>query len=101
MKEELKAELQTNVENLIYIFFNLWTSPNSLAFITIIIYYCDKAYKNRTRLITFRRLRGNHFGENMAAFFTEIIKKYGFKNRLGYFVTDNIKSNDVCIDYIF
>src|SRR6266536_1589651 len=97
MKEKLKA----NIKSLVYIFFNLWTSPNSLAFIAIIIYYCDKVYKNRTRLIILRRLRGSYFGENIAVLLTEIIREYGFENRLGYFVTDNVAFNDVCIDYIF
>jgi len=66
----------------------------------VVIHYCDKAYKNRTRLITLRRFRGSHSGENMTALFIEIIKKYGFEDRLGYFIADNVKSNDVCIDLI-
>ncbi len=51
-------------------------------------------------MITLRRLRENHFGENMTTLLTEIIRKYDFENRLEYFVTDNTKSNDVYIDYI-
>ncbi len=67
----------------------------------VIIHYCDKIYKNRTRLIAFRRLRGSHSGENMITLLTQIIREYGFEDRLGYFVTNNTESNDVCIDYIF
>ena len=66
----------------------------------VVIHYCDKTYKNRTHLITLRRLRGSHSGENMAALLIEIIKKYGFEDRLGYFIADNVESNDVCIDLI-
>jgi len=36
----------------------------------------------------------------MAALLIEIIKKYGFEDRLGYFIADNVESNDVCIDLI-
>ncbi len=66
----------------------------------VVIYYCDKIYKNRTRLIALRRFRGSHSEENIAALLIEIIKKYGFEDRLGYFIADNVKSNDVCIDLI-
>ncbi len=37
----------------------------------------------------------------MAALLIEIIKEYGFEDRLGYFIADNVESNDVCIDLIF
>ena len=66
----------------------------------VVIYYCDKIYKNRTRLITLKRLRGSYSRENITALFIEIIKEYGFEDRLEYFIADNVKSNDVCIDLI-
>src|SRR6266511_4354638 len=66
----------------------------------VVIYYVDKFYKVRTRLIALRYLHGGHDGENQVILLMEIIKKYGLKNLFGYFVSDNAISCDTAIDAI-
>ncbi len=53
-----------NVQSLIHVFFNLWISPNSLAFITVVIYFVNNNYKVCIRFIALRRLHGGYDGEN-------------------------------------
>jgi hypothetical protein len=74
-KVAMIADLQSNINNVVLVFFDLWISPNSLAFITVIIYYIYKRYKNRTRLITIKRVYGNYFEEYQIEFPIEILKK--------------------------
>jgi hypothetical protein len=66
--------------------------------ITIITHYTDLSYKNRTVLIAVKRLNENYSKENIAALLIQIIKKFGFENRLGYFITNNTNLNNVCIN---
>ncbi|KAM5353218.1 hypothetical protein ACJZ2D_016886 [Fusarium nematophilum] len=53
---------------------------------------------NRTFLLGMPQIEGRHSGENLAGRVSEIIHKYGFEGRVGYFVTDNAESNDTCLD---
>ena len=99
-KDKLIQELSSDSVSLVHVSFDLWTSPNSYAMMAVVIHYVDVEFKNRTRLIALRRLRGYHTGENMSVLLIEVIKEYGFQDRLGYFVTDNAGSNDVCIDLV-
>lgn len=99
-KAQIIKDLQSNTVSLIHVSFDLWTSPNSMAMMAVVIHYVDKTYTNCTRLIALRHLRGSHSGENMSSLLIEIIREFGFEDRLGYFVTDNAESNDVCIDFI-
>jgi len=65
---------------------------------SVVIYYIDSDYKNRTRLIDIKRLYGGHSGENQAELLVKILNEYELTDLLGYFVSDNIVLNDVCID---
>ncbi len=94
------ADVRYNAQNLIHVFFNLWTSPNSLAFITVVIYYINNNYKIRTRFIILRRLHGDYNRENQARNLMEILKEYEFVDLVGYFVINNIGSNDTCINCV-
>jgi hypothetical protein len=67
----------------------------------VIAHYVDKFFQNVTRFIVLRNLRGNHFGENIATLLIEIIRDFEIENLLGYFVIDNVESNDMCIEFLF
>jgi hypothetical protein len=58
----------------------------------------DDTYTVQTRLISLRRLRGSHFSENMASVIAEIIDGYSIVSKLGFFVLNNVKSNDTCVE---
>ncbi len=68
---------------------------------TVVIYYINGFYKNRIRFIALRQLYGSYYKENQAEFFIQIIKEFDFADRLGYFITNHVGSNDTYIDYIF
>jgi len=92
------AELRLNIRNFIHVSFDLWTSQNSLIFMLVMIHYIDSNYKNRTRLISMRRLYGDHSRKNQVALLLEILNNYKLNNLLGYFVSDNTTINDGYID---
>jgi len=97
-KAALIADVRHNAQSLIHVSFNLWTSPNSLAFMAVVIHYIDNNYKVRTRLIALRRLHEDHNGKNQARLLVEIFKKYELADLVSYFVTNNTGSNDTCIN---
>lgn len=98
-KRELRRELRAARSN-IHISFDLWTSPNCYAIIAIVAHYIDSNGKRQAKLIALRSLDGEHTGENMAALLLKVFREYKIGSRIGFFITDNASSNDVCIDLV-
>jgi hypothetical protein len=99
-KKLLKVEIFSNSVSKIYLSFDLWTLPNCISLIGVVAHYADNIFKNRTIMIALKRLHEAHFGENMGSLLIEIINDFDFKERLRYFVTNNINSNDTCVYHI-
>jgi hypothetical protein len=66
----------------------------------VVAHYANNTFKNRTVMIALKRLYEAHSGENMGYLLIEIINDFDLKERLKYFVTNNISSNDTCVHYI-
>jgi hypothetical protein len=98
-KRELRRELRAARSN-IHISFDLWTSPNCYAIMAIVAHYIDSNGKRQAKLIAFRSIDGEHTGENMAALLLKVFREYKIGSRIGFFITDNASSNDVCIDLV-
>ena len=81
----------------IFILFNLWISPNCLAILGVIAHFIDKTGKRRTAVLALREIEGEHLGENMADVLLHIFNDYKITGRIGFFMADNVSSNDVCI----
>jgi hypothetical protein len=81
----------------IHISFDLWTSPNHLAFISIFGHYIDHKKNTKSRLLAFRRQPGQHYGQNIAVTVNEVIQGWGFRHKVGVAVCDNASSSDTCI----
>lgn len=96
-KALLKGELQVALSS-IHLSFDLWSSPNAYAIVSIYSHFIDKRGRRRTELLAFRRLFGDHGGVNQAATLLEVIREYEIESRIGYFVCDNAKSNDTAVD---
>ncbi|KAI8650877.1 Dimer-Tnp-hAT domain-containing protein [Fusarium keratoplasticum] len=64
-KAAVKEELDKAITQ-VHISFDLWTSPNRLAFISIFGHYIDQSNLYQSRLLAFRRQIGSHAGENIA-----------------------------------
>jgi hypothetical protein len=84
----------------IHVSFDLWTSPNSLAFCAVVAHFLDKDLKNRSILIGLPRVKGCHSGENIAEAVIAVLSKMIDISKLGYFCTDNATTNDVAIRII-
>jgi hypothetical protein len=98
-KKLLKSEIHAESINLFHVSFDLWTAPNVIPLIAVVIHYTDQGFKNRTKLIALKCLEKNHSGENMASLLIQILREFDIQERLGYFMTDNASSNDLCIDF--
>jgi len=98
-REKVKEEMETAISN-IHISFDMWTSPNYLAMISIFAHYLDKEGIRRNRLIAFKRVLGAHTGENQAALIVETLHEYNITGKTRYFMSDNANNNDACVDQV-
>ena len=96
-KERLKQDMREAHSN-ISISFDLWTSLNYLAILSVVAHFIDKEGKRRSAVLGLREVIGEHSGENMAEVLLQIFKDYRISGRIGYFMADNATSNDNCID---
>jgi hypothetical protein len=93
---QIIADLAT-ARSRIHVSFDLWTAPNGLALIGVVVHYLDKDFVNRSYLIALRRLKGAHSGENIAEAIAPVLLEMGIMPKLGYFIADNDARNDTCI----
>jgi hypothetical protein len=97
-KERVKTSL-AQAKSVIHISFDLWTSGNNMAFLGVVAHYLDETFTARSLLIALRQLSGPHSGENQSFLLVEIIKEFRFEQRLGYFISDNVTSNDSAVNF--
>jgi hypothetical protein len=93
-------EILSNSVSKIYISFDFWTSPNYISLMGVVAHYTDNIFKNRTIMIALKRLYETYSGENMGFLLIEIINDFDLKERLGYFITNNVSSNDTCVYHV-
>lgn len=98
-KEKIKEEMRTSISN-IHVSFDMWTSPNCLAMLSVFAHYLDKDGVRRNRLLGFRRVLGAHTGENQASIIVEVLHEYEIASKIRYFMCDNASSNDTCVDTV-
>jgi hypothetical protein len=99
-KQAVIGELQDALTS-IHISFDLWTSPNRLAFIAVFTHFLDVRQQYQRRLIAFRRQLGAHSGENIAQTLCDVIQDWGFGSRLGVAICDNAGNNDTCLQLLY
>ena len=85
----------------IHLSFDLWTSPNNIAFLGVNAHFINKNFTSQNRLIGLRRQRGVHSGENIAANLEALLKSWGLSSQVGVFVTDNASNNDKCLEFLY
>lgn len=98
-KQLVKAELQTSRSN-INLSFDVWTSASYVAYLRVVCHFIDDKYQNQTLLLGFRRVIGADSGANQAEQILSLIQEYEITSKLGYFVLNNISSNDTCVGQI-
>lgn len=85
----------------IHISFDLWTSPNHLAFIAVFAHFLSSKQQYTSRLIAFRRHPGAHSGEHMSNTLQDILQAWDIPSKLGVIVCDNASNNDTCLQAIY
>jgi hypothetical protein len=80
--------------------FDLWTSPNSIAFLAVFCHFVDHKKTLQSRLLAFPAIAGSHSGENTAVSMALIVAKFGLTTQLGYLQSDNAETNDSCAKYL-
>lgn len=99
-KRHVEGEL-SDAQTSIHVSFDLWTSPDRLAFIAIFGHFLDQEYRQQNRLIGFRPQFGPHDGEDIADTLEEVIRDWEIDSRLGVAVCHNTPSNDTCLQSLF
>lgn len=93
-KTKLKEDL-ASAGSRVHISFDLWTSPNHLSLMAVVGHYLDKQLQSQTRLLSLKRLEGDHGGKNQARLILQVLQDYSLdKNKLGCLVGDNASSNN-------
>src|SRR5271155_1045869 len=93
-KNDTREQL-SQAQSQIHLLFDLWTSPfRNFAVLSIVAYFLYKNNKNTALLLSLCRNRDSYNGENMGKLVLEILKEYKIQNCFGYFVLDNVSSND-------
>src|SRR5437667_10090643 len=96
-KERLKQDMQEAHSN-ISISFDLWTSSNYLAILSIISHFINKDSKQCIAILRLCELIGEYLGKNIADVLLQIFKDYNINGQIGYFMADNASSNNTCIN---
>jgi hypothetical protein len=82
----------------IHFSFDLWSSPNGYAMLTVVAYFVSDYYSVKAPLLSLRPLEGPHSGENQAQAFRSTLTSYNIEaDVVGCFVLDNAYNNDTCL----
>lgn len=91
-------EVLRRSKSVIHISFDLWSAQgNSLAMLGIVAHYLDQWNVSQSLLIALRQLNGDHSGFNQSKTLVAVIKEFDLADRLGYFISDNVGSNDYAV----
>lgn len=91
--------MEKNLSN-INLSFDFWTSGNFKSYMAIVAHFINETHINHTLIIGLRQVLGQHSKANQADILLQVICDYNITDKLGYFVLDNIESNNVCVDLL-
>lgn len=99
-KQRLREGLQ-HARSRISISFDLWASPNPYAILGVIAMWIDATGMRRVTVLGMRRIYGEHTGDNLGSVVLELIKEFNIvEDQIGYFMLDNVSSNDTGVEFI-
>jgi hypothetical protein len=83
----------------IHISFDLWTSPGgALALYAVVAHYLNQSLQAKSLLLGLKEVKGSHLGENLAASYLPVIEDFELEEKIGYFISDNVGSNDLAVE---
>ena len=96
----IMAEILRTARSRIHLSFDLSTSPNCKALLTITAHWTSSSYKAQATLLAIRELEDQHTGKNISEWVYSVVKEYGIVDKLGYFVMDNADNNDTTLRWL-
>jgi len=90
----VKAQLQPTL-SFNHFTVDTWTSPNHLGLLGLVAHYTSEDGKLRHALLALQEIQEPHSGANLADAVLSIIDRYQIRNKIGYFMMDNVSSNDI------
>ncbi|KAJ3504337.1 hypothetical protein NMY22_g17960 [Coprinellus aureogranulatus] len=85
------------VEGVIHVSADGWTSPNTIAFIGVIIQYIERGLIQSLTL-DFIKLTAAHTGQYLATQLAECLQEFGIEDRILGFTGDNASNNDTLVE---
>jgi hypothetical protein len=86
--------------------FDSWTSLTGEPFLSITAHYISspidkpQQWELKADQLAFMPIQGNHSGSNTAQHLIQTIKKYGIRERVGWFTADNATNNDTALEAV-
>ncbi len=65
--------------------------------LAVVEHFVSHVGEAKSYLLGLRHVEGAHSGENMAESVIAVIEEYEITDILGYFILDNVSSNDTCV----
>jgi hypothetical protein len=97
-KERVREDIRKALSK-VHISFDLWTSPNgTLTLCAIVAHYLDQILQAKSLLLGLKEIEGSHSGENITVVCLPVIGDFELEGKIGYFVSDNVGSNDFAVD---
>ncbi|KAJ2982028.1 hypothetical protein NQ176_g1656 [Zarea fungicola] len=93
----LKKQLHLAGSN-IHVSTDTWTSEEGTDYLSVVVHFLDGNSTLRTALLDLPPLKGPHSGENIAKVLATALDFYELAPRLGFFMMDNARNNDTCIE---
>ena len=88
-------ELLASIRSRICLTFDLWTSINTEAFISLTAHFVDLNWKLNTKLLNFCHMRPPHTGFELSTKINEILQDWGLEKKVFCMTFDNAYANDV------
>lgn len=66
----------------------------------IVAHFINKDGKRRYIVLGLREVVGEHTNKNMAAVLVTLFRDYGIAGNIGFFIADNAKLNNTCINAV-
>jgi len=95
LRKELKAAYSA-----ISISFDLWTSLNGHAILSIVAHFINKDGKRRHIVLGLCEVVGKHTNKNIAAVLVALFRDYRIVGNIGFFIADNTKLNNTYINAV-
>jgi hypothetical protein len=95
-KEEVREVLK-NTASCIHLSFDLWTSLQRNAINSVVANFVDNRGKCQTAILVFKEMTDCHDGKAITANVLAVIDDYNLRDKVGFFVLDNVSSNDTAV----